>query len=254
MKKKKITVLIQARTQSVRLPNKVLALIEGKSLIWYIIERLKNSKTIDQIVLAVPSHEKDHELIRIAEDSNVLSFIGDENDVLERFYNAALKFNADPIIRITGDCPLVDPFLLDKMVKFYLENNYDYVSNTIIPTYPDGLDIEVFSLEALSKAFSKAKLKSEREHVTPYIWKNPLIFNLYNYKNSEDQSSLRWCVDEQSDLELIRWIYSNLKPKIVFPFKEVLKLIESNPSILKINEKINRNEGYLKSIKEDKKL
>src|SRR3990172_7020922 len=137
MNKKKITAIIQTRIQSARLPNKVLALIEDRSLIWYIIERLKNSKTLEQIVLAIPSSTEDRLLIKIAEDNNVSAFIGDENDVLARFYNAALKFSADPIIRITGDCPLVDPYLLDKMVEFYLENNYDYVSNTIIPTYPD---------------------------------------------------------------------------------------------------------------------
>ncbi|MGI0056052.1 MAG: cytidylyltransferase domain-containing protein [Nitrosarchaeum sp.] len=251
MNKKKITVIIQARTQSVRLPNKVLASIEDRSLIWYIIERLKNSKTLEQIVLAIPSRTEDRVLIKIAEDSNVSAFAGDENDVLERFYNAALKFNADPIIRITGDCPLVDPYLLDKMVEFYLENNYDYVSNTIIPTYPDGLDIEVFSFDTLSKAFTEAKLKSEREHVTPFILKNPTIFRLHNYENTEDQSKYRLCVDEQPDLDLIRRIYSKLKPKIIFPFKEVIRLIESNPELLKINDQIKRNEGYLKSIRED---
>ena len=251
MNKKKITAIIQTRIQSARLPNKVLALIEDRSLIWYIIERLKNSKTLEQIVLAIPSSTEDRLLIKIADDSNVSAFIGDENDVLARFYNAAVKFSADPIIRITGDCPLVDPYLLDKMVEFYLENNYDYVSNTIIPTYPDGLDIEVFSFDALSKAFTEAKLKSEREHVTPFIWKNPTTFRLHNYENTEDQSNHRWCVDEPSDLDLIRLIYSNLKPKIVFPFKEVIKLIESNPELLKINDKIKRNEGYLKSIRDD---
>ncbi|MGQ0790632.1 MAG: cytidylyltransferase domain-containing protein [Nitrosopumilaceae archaeon] len=251
MNKKKITALIQTRIQSTRLPNKVLALIENRSLIWYIIERLKNSKTLEQIVLTIPSSAEDRLLIKIAEDSNVLAFIGDENDVLGRFYNAAVKFSADPIIRITGDCPLVDPYLLDKMVEFYLENNYDYVSNTIIPTYPDGLDIEVFSFDTLSKAFTEAKLKSEREHVTPFIWKNPTIFRLHNYENTEDQSNYRWCVDEPPDLDLIRLIYSNLKPKIVFPFKEVIRLMESNPELLKINDKIKRNEGYLKSIRDD---
>jgi len=251
MKQKKITVIIQARTQSVRLPNKVLALVEDKPLIWYIIERLKKSNTVEQIILAIPSRKEDNELIKIADNCNILSFVGDENDILERFYCAALKFNAGPIIRITGDCPLVDPYLLDKMVQFYLENDYDYVSNTIIPTYPDGIDIEVFSLSALSRAYKEAKLKSEREHVTPYIWNNPKKFHLYNYENSIDQSNFRWCVDEQPDLELIRWIYSKFKPKIIFPFKEVMMLIESNPEILKINDKIKRNEGYVKSIKED---
>ncbi len=252
MTKNKISVLIQARTQSTRLPNKVLAEIENKPLIWHIIERLKKSKKINQIILTIPSGTKDEKLKKIAKDCNILSFGGDESDVLARFYSAALKFNADPIIRITGDCPLVDPNLVDEIIEFYNKNNYDYVSNTLIPTYPDGLDIEIFSFKALSKAFKEAKLKSEREHVTPYIWNNPKIFQLYNYKNILDQSHYRWCVDEQQDLELIRRIYSNFKPKIIFPFNDVIKFVKSNPEISKINETIIRNEGYLKSIKDDK--
>ena len=251
MNNKKATVIIQARTQSTRLPNKVLALINDNPLIWYIIERLKSCETIEQIILATSNREEDKKLIEIANDCKILSFVGDENDVLSRFYQAALKFNADPIIRITGDCPLVDPYLLDKMLGFYLENGYDFVSNTIIPTYPDGLDIEIFSFKSLRKTFNEAKLKSEKEHVTPYIWKNPGIFQLYNYRNKEELSNYRWTVDEQLDLELIRQIYSNFKPKIIFSFQDVIEMGKLNPQIFKINEKINRNEGYLKSIKED---
>lgn len=252
MEKRKTSVLIQARTQSVRLPNKVLAMIENKPLIWCIIERLKKSVNVEQIILAVPSSKEDKKLMKIAEEHNILSFDGDENDVLSRFYYAAIKYNADPIIRITGDCPLVDPNLLDEIIEFYKKSEYDYVSNTLIPTYPDGLDIEIFSFKTLEIAFKEAKLKSEREHVTPYIYNNPKKFYLYNYKNILDQSNYRWCVDEQPDLELIRLIYSNFKPKFIFPFRDVIKFIESNPRISKINEKIKRNEGYLKSIKEDK--
>lgn len=253
MNNKKATVIIQARTQSTRLPNKVLALINDKPLIWYIIERLKSCERVEQIILATSNREEDKKLIEIANDCKVLSFVGDENDVLSRFYQATLKFNADPIVRITGDCPLVDPDLLDKMLGFYLENNYDFVSNTIIPTYPDGLDIEIFSFKSLRKTFNEAKLKSEKEHVTPYIWKNPGIFQLYNYRNKEELSNYRWTVDEQLDLELIRQIYSNFKPKIIFSFQDVIEMGKLNPQIFKINEKINRNEGYLKSIKEDDK-
>ncbi len=253
MEHKKITVIIQARTQSIRLPNKVLALIENQSLIWHIIKRLKKSEIIEQIILATSSRKEDKKLVEIANNCEILSFVGDENDVLSRFYYAALKFNADPIIRITGDCPLVDPDLLDKMLKLYLENNYDYVSNTITPTYPDGLDIEIFSMDALTKSFKEAKQKSEREHVTPYIWKNPKKFLLHNFENAEDESKFRWCVDEQEDLELIRKIYANFKPKIVFSFDEVIQFIKSNPNISKINKTIKRNEGYMKSIIEDTK-
>lgn len=253
MDQKKITVMIQARTQSIRLPNKVLASIENQSLISHIIERLKSSKTVEQIILATSSRKEDDRLVEIANKWKISSFVGDENDVLSRFYHAAVKFNADPIIRITGDCPLVDPDLLDKMMKLYLKNSYDYVSNTITPTYPDGLDIEIFSIDALTKSFNEAKLESEREHVTPYIWKNPEKFHLYNFKNSEDQSEFRWCVDEQEDLELIRKIYANFKPRTIFSFNDVIEFLKLNPKISKINNTIKRNEGYQKSISEDGK-
>jgi len=243
--------MIQARTDSSRLPNKVLKIIEGKPLLWHVINRAKQVKNIDQIILITTIREIDEKIIEIANESQILSFRGDVLDVLNRHYQCALKFNADPIIRITSDCPLIDPVLVEEFLEFFLSNNYDYVSNTISPTYPDGLDTEIFSFMALKQAADKAKLKSEREHVTSYIKNNPKKFELYNYKNEQNYSKLRWTVDEKEDLEFVRRIYFEMSPKKIFPMKDILKIVFENPEIQKINSGIIRNEGYMKSLKDD---
>jgi len=179
---KKITVLIQARTGSSRLPEKVLAEIEGRQLVWHVINRVKKIKSVQQVVLITTTKKNDKILLDLAQKNNIMGFSGDEFDVLDRHYQCAKKMNADPIIRITSDCPLIDPYLVEEILQFFLENNYDYVSNVIPPTYPDGLDTEIFTFKTLEKAANEAKLLSEREHVTPYISKNPSKFKLYNYK------------------------------------------------------------------------
>lgn len=243
--------MIQARTDSSRLPNKVLKTIEDKLLLWHVINRSKQVKNVEQIILITTRREIDEKLINIAKDSEILSFRGDVLDVLNRHYQCALEFDADPIIRITSDCPLIDPVLVEQILEFFLSNNYDYVSNTINPTFPDGLDTEIFSFSALKQAADNAKLKSEREHVTSYIKNNPKKFKLYNYKNEQDYSKYRWTVDEKRDLEFVRKIYFKMRPKKIFSMDDILNIIFKNPEIQKINSGIMRNEGYIKSLKED---
>jgi len=247
----KKTVMIQARTDSSRLPNKVLKTIEDKPLLWHVINRVKQIKNVDQIILITTKREIDKKLIGIANESKILSFQGDTLDVLNRHYQCALKFNADPIIRITSDCPLIDPLLVQEILEFFLSNDYDYVSNTIIPTYPDGLDTEIFSFMSLKQAANQAKLKSEREHVTSYIKNNSEKFKLYNYRSVQDYSKFRWTVDEKYDLDFVRQIYFEMRPKKIFSMDDILKIISKNPEIQKINSNIMRNEGYLKSLKEN---
>ncbi len=246
--------MIQARADSSRLPNKVLKTIEDKPLLWHVINRAKQVKNVDQIILITTRREIDKKIIDIANESQILSFQGDTLDVLNRHYQCALKFNADPIIRITSDCPLIDPKLAEEILEFFLSNNYDYVSNTISPTYPDGLDTEIFSFMALKEAANQAKLKSEREHVTSYIKNNSEKFKLYNYKNKQDYSKFRWTVDEKSDLEFVRRIYFEMSPKKIFSMNDILEIISKNPEIQKINSGIMRNEGYMKSLKEEEKF
>ena len=254
MNSKKITLMIQARTGSRRLPRKVLSKIENKSMIWHVINRAKQVKGIDQIVLLTTKRQEDDILVKIAKNSDILSFRGHTHDVLTRYYDCAKSLDSDPIIRITGDCPLIDPALVSKLLKFYSNNKYDYVTNTMPPTFPDGLDIEIFSFKALKKISQLSKMKSEREHVTPYIRKNKNKFKTFNLKNNVDLSKLRWTVDEKSDLLFVRKIYEKMRPKIVFGFEDVLKILHKNPEIMEINKGITRNEGYIRSLKNDKKI
>ena len=252
MNKKKITVIIEARTGSSRLRNKVVAEIEGKPMIFYVIDRVKQIKSVEQIILATTQEKNDKILIEIAKQNSIGIFTGDSMDVLNRDYQCALQNNADPIIRITGDCPLIDPDIVEEMLEFYLKNNYDYISNRINPKYPDGLDVEIYSFKTLQMVEQNAKLSSERALVTTYITKNPKIFKIFSYENQEDLSGHRWTVDEQNDLEFVRKIYSIMKPKTNFSMNEIIEILVKNPELLKINSGIMRNEGHLKLYDNDK--
>ena len=252
MNKKKITVIIEARTGSSRLRNKVVAEIEGKPMIFYVIDRVKQIKSVEQIILATTQEKNDKILIEIAKQNSIGIFTGDSIDVLNRDYQCALQNNADPIIRITGDCPLIDPDIVEEMLEFYPKNNYDYISNRINPKYPDGLDVEIYSFKTLQMVEQNAKLSSERALVTTYITKNPKIFKIFSYENQEDLSDHRWTVDEQNDLEFIRKIYSIMKPKTNFSMNEIIEILVKNPELLKINSGIMRNEGHLKLYDNDK--
>jgi spore coat polysaccharide biosynthesis protein SpsF (cytidylyltransferase family) len=244
--------MIQARTGSRRFPRKVLSKIENKPMIWHVINRVKQVKGVDQIILVTTKRPQDNVLTRIAKNTGILYFRGYTYDVLSRYYKCALGCVADPIIRITSDCPLIDPTLVEKMLKFYKENNYDYVTNTLRPTFPDGLDVEILSFRTLEKIAHKARLPSDREHVTSYIRNHPNEFRIFNYENKNNLSDLRWTVDEKMDLKLVRAIYAKMRPRLVFPMEDVMRIISKNPEILQINSGINRNEGYLKSLKKDK--
>jgi len=252
LNKKKVTIIIEARIGSSRLPNKVIAEIEGKPMIFYVIDRVKQIKSAEQIILATTQEKNDQILTEIAQQNSIITFVGDSIDVLNRDYQCALQNNADPIIRITGDCPLIDPGIVEEMLQFYLKNNYDYVSNRITPKYPDGLDVEIFSFRTLQIAAQNAKWSSERELVTTYITKNPKIFKIFSYENQDDLSHYRWTVDEQKDLEFVRKIYSIMKPKTNFSMNEIIEILLKNPELLKINSGIMRNEGHLKLYDNDK--
>ncbi|MEM3064599.1 MAG: glycosyltransferase family protein [Candidatus Nitrosotenuis sp.] len=251
---KSATIIIQARTGSERLPKKVLAPIQNKPLIWHVIQRVKQVKGVRQIILATTSRNTDQILLRIAKKAKINGYVGDADDVLDRYYRCALAYKADPIIRITGDCPLIDPVLITKMLQFYLKHNYDYVSNTLKPTYPDGLDVEIFSFKTLEKIWKNAKLRSEREHVTSYIRNNLRQFKTFNYTNDGDLSDHRWTVDEKQDLKFVRKIYSLMRPRKYFTTKQILNLVSENPKLRTINNDIMRNEGYIKSLKMDKNV
>ena len=244
--------MIQARTGSNRLHGKVLELIENKPMIWHVINRVKRISNVKQIILITTKKEEDKKLQNIAKELDILNFQGDENDVLNRHYQCALEFKAGPIIRITGDCPLVDPSLVDSILEFFLAHEYDYVSNTINPTFPDGLDTEIFSFKTLEKCAKNADLPSEREHVTSYIINHPNEFKIFNYENQTNLSSLRWTVDKELDLDFVRKVYDKMSPSLDFSSNEVLKMLDQNPDLSNINKGIQRNEGWEHSLKFDK--
>lgn len=249
----KVIAIIQVRLDSTRLPRKALRDIIGKPMIIHLLERTEKSELINDIVIATTKSKSDDEVVDVVKKYGLPIFRGNYEDVLDRYYNAAKKHKADVIVRITGDCPLMDPQIIDKIIQYFIDHDYDYVSNTIKPTYPDGLCVEAFSFKTLEKAWNEAKLLSEREHVTPYITKHPEIFKVKNIENSIDLSHLRWCVDQQEDLEFVTEVFKRLYNKdAIFFMEDVLELLDGSPELKEINIGIQRNEGYLRSLKEDK--
>ncbi len=252
--KDNIVAIIQARMGSTRLPGKVLIDIQGKPLLAHVIYRIKEARSINRIAIATTDSGKDKAIIDFAQSQGIPYFIGSEKDVLDRFYQAAKEYGAETIIRITPDDPFKDPEVIDKVVDYYLshKDEVDYVSNTIKPTYPEGLDVEVFSFNALEKAWQEAKKPSEREHVTPYIWNHPELFRLANIENSEDLSYLRWTLDNEADLKFTQEVYSRLYHGQVFLMKDILALLRAEPGLVSINQETARNTGYLKSLEQEK--
>lgn len=235
-----IVAIIQARMASTRLPGKIMVNVAGKPILEHIIERIKKSQLIDKIVVATTVKEQDKPTIAIANKCNVESFAGSEEDVLDRFYQAAKVYEADIIVRITADDPFKDPEVIDKVVTCYLgyKSATDYASNTINPTYPLGLDVEVFSFDTLERTWREAKEPFEREHVTPYIWGHPEIFRLANVQNEEDLSHLRWTLDNEADLEFIQEVYAILyREGKIFLMDDILDLLKKEPRLVRINKK-----------------
>ena len=247
--------IIQARINSTRLPKKVVEKIGEKTVLEHVIDRVKRIKNCDKVILATTQKKEDDLLERIAKKLDIHIFRGSEEDVLDRYYQAARLFKIDPIVRITADCPFLDHKIAEKVIDSYLKGDYDYVSNVFPPTFPDGLDVEVFSFKTLEKNWQEAKLLSEREHITSYIIKHPKMFKIGNVVSNKDFNYLRFTVDEKDDLTLIRKVYKELcNQNPFFGLKEIIELFERKPELIKINQHINRNEGYLKSIKKDEEV
>jgi len=239
-----IACIIQARVGSSRLPNKIFLDLEGKPVLARVIERLRNSKLINKIVIASPDKEVDDIIEDFIRDNyeDVGIYRGSENDVLDRYYKAAKKFKADVITRITSDCPLIDSGVVDKIIKEFLEKRIDYVSNVLGErTYPRGFDIEVFSFTVLERIWQKAKDADDREHVTLYIRKHPELFRTANVKNDIDYSRFRLTLDETKDYELIKLIYKKFFHKNNnFGLREIMELFEKEPDLPKINLEIEQ--------------
>lgn len=244
--------ILQARTSSTRLPGKVLLPLFGVPMLLRQIERIRRAKLIDRLVVATSSDASDDQILAVCHEAGIECYRGDLDDVLDRFYQAASASMPKHIVRLTGDCPLTDPNVIDQVIAFYLAGGYDYASNAIEPTFPDGLDVEVFSFASLQQAWQEARLLSQREHVTPFIHQQPQRFRIGHYKNSVDLSYLRWTVDEEQDFVLVSKIYEALYPaKPDFTTNDILNLLERQPELKNINIQLRRNEGYQKSLAND---
>ena len=238
----KVVALIQARMNSTRLPKKVVMEIKSKPMINLLISRLKLAKKINHIVLATTENNLDDKLVESVSNLGVDIFRGSENNVLDRFYKAAKKFKAEIVIRITGDCPLIDPYLVDKLIEDFNFHEEDYLSNALKPSFPDGLDCELFTFQALERAWKEADRPHELEHVTPYIYESGK-FKIRNFKHLKDLSHHRWTVDEELDFLVIKNVFDYFHPRIDFKFEEVLNLFNKNPSLFHHNSHIERNAG-----------
>lgn len=244
--------IIQARVSSTRLPGKILKKIEGKTILEHVIDRVKAAQNLDDVIVATTVNKEDLEIVKLCTSLGISVFCGSENDVLDRYYQTARLFKANHIVRITSDCPLIDPQVIEEVIELYFKEKADYATNTIPETFPDGEDVEVFSFKTLKRAWESAKLSSEREHVTPYIRKNPNIFKIVNLKCSVNLNNKRWTIDEPMDFKYIKIIYKNLYSEdSLFGMKKILDFLKKHPEIEKINKNIIRNEGYSKSLKED---
>ncbi len=234
--------IVQARVNSKRLPGKVLKKVNNKTLIEILLSNLKKVKEIDQIIVAISNSRSDDVLNEHIKKIGFDVFRGSEEDVLDRFYQAAKINNAKNIIRITADCPLIDINLLEKTINLYYQEKVDYCSNTLPPTWPDGLDVEIFSFKSLELAWNEALTQHDREHVTPFLRSSNKIKRA-NYSNKKNTSSERWTVDEPEDLQVITNIINNLEPPYNFSYDKIMKLKKEKPEIFDINSHIERNSG-----------
>jgi len=244
-KKKNIVAIVQARMGSTRLPGKVLMDIMGKPMLWHIVNRLKYSRLINKIVIATSTNKNDDAVELFCKEYRISFYRGNEEDVLDRYYQAAHLFQADAVVRITADCPLIDPVVVDKVISGYLEN-YDRLngaSNIIKRTYPKGLDTELVSYSILEKTWKIATQPYEREHVTVFIYEHPELFKLHSVENPDNLSDLRWTVDEELDLRFVREIYKILSQDgKIFSMEDVLKILKKEPQLTQINKDIKQKD------------
>src|SRR5277367_1518933 len=230
-----VVAIIQARMGSSRLPGKSLAEIEKRPMLWHVIDRVKRATLVDRVVVATSTAPADDVIEKMCQDNGVPCYRGSEHDVLDRFYGAARAEKASQVVRITADCPLIDPEVIDRVVRRFLRGDLDYASNAMVRSYPDGLDTEVFSFSALETAWHEAVKASEREHVTPYLRSEKFrTANVENHSTSSYQH-YRWTVDETEDLEFIRAVYKEFRGRDTFGMKDVLQLLEKTPALEKMN-------------------
>jgi len=244
----KTGIVIQARIGSTRLPNKIMANLGGKPELEHVYDRCKMAN-VDKVIIATSTKKENDVIEKFCKEKNIDFFRGSENDVLDRFYKTAKKFELDVIIRATGDCPLISPEVINKVIEGFKKQKVDYLSNAIKRSYPRGLDIEIFSFETLEKAHKMAKKKPEREHVTSYIYGNPKKFKIGHLmvKGWLNHPEIRLCLDTKEDLKLLKIIYNELKVNKITPIKKIINFLEKNPHLIKLN-----NSSEIEQLKKNK--
>ena len=241
----RVHAIIQARCGSSRFPSKVFAEIDGKPLIWHVVNRLKLAKTIDQIIVATTVNPLDDALEQWCKENQVSCFRGNEADVLNRYYEAACAFPSDVVVRITADDPFKEPEVIDAVVRKVTDEHYDAATNNNPPSFPEGLDCEAFTFEALRQAETTSNDAFEREHVTQYFYHHPEMFKIANVSSDKQLSHLRWTIDTKADLEMVNAIYSHrAKSNELIRMPEILAILEQHPEICQINASVARSAMY----------
>lgn len=237
----KITAIIQARMGSTRLPGKVLMDLGGKTVLSRVVGRLRHTTRVDEIVVATTDSVADDAIVQECHQLKVEYSRGSENDVLDRYYRAARVCAATAVVRITSDCPVIDPQIVDETIRVFQQQCGDYASNVLPRRYPRGLDTEVFSMAALEQAWREAHKHYEREHVTPYFYRHPELFRLVSKRGQIDYSRYRWTLDTNEDLELLRIIYERFGNEDGFSWREVIQLMEREPELAEVNSRVVQN-------------
>lgn len=240
---KKVACIIQARMGSSRLPGKIIKDLVGRPMLLHLVERVRQARRLDEVIVATSDGMSDDPVEKLLGENGIPCFRGDEDDVLSRYVGAARLADADVVVRITGDCPLIDPVTVDRVLEAHFNNSADYTSNTIERTYPRGLDAEAFSMDALLKADSLAAPGPYREHVTLYMYRHPEEFSLSNVAAEPplDRPDLRLCVDTEEDFRLIKEIYEGLyQPGRIIDILDVISLFEQRPELARINAHIEQ--------------
>lgn len=238
--------IIQARCGSTRFPNKVFADVNGKPLIWHVVNRLTHAKTINKIVIATTINEKDDKIEKWCNENNVSCYRGSENDVLNRYYSASVAFPSDIVVRITADDPFKEPAVIDAVVNKLINEGFDHVTNNFPPSWPEGLDCEAFTFAALEASEKSTNDAFEREHVTQYIYHNPDKFKIGNVASPKNLSYLRWTIDKEVDYEMVKAVYAHRNPANtdILLLDEILDILEKNPEIKEINSSVERSAMY----------
>ncbi len=244
--------IVQARMGSSRLPKKTLMKIDNEhSVLNFVINQLSFSKLIDKIIIATTNLAEDDVIENFVNNLEIDVFRGNSNDVLDRYFQCAKKFSIDIIVRITADNPLIDPMIIDDLIKKFTTNSYDCLTNAYVRTFPYGTEVEIFSFKSLKKSWNNATKPSEREHVTPFFYNNPQSFKIHHEKNSKNISNLRWTIDRENDLLLVKSIISKIKKRPIL-MNDILNLFSKDPELFKINTNQDPDEGYKKSLQDDR--